>query len=387
MAVGWLAWRMTESVAWLGIIAFAELFPSLVLGPIGGSIADRYEPRRVAIVTQSLAMLQATALCLLSAANMIDIWSLLVITVLRGGIVAIDQPSRFSIVACLAPRADLPSVVATNSVLFNSARFIGPALAGAIIVHGGISLAFGVNAIGYFAYLYALCRLSVEPTPVNVGPRPGLIAQSVDGYRYALGHPGIRALLILFFAATALVHPVTEFLPGIAERLFSADVSGLAGMTSAIGFGAITGGLLMMRGLKMNALLALALAGVAIAALSLAAFTFMSSFAAALCLLALCGLAIAVNGISTQTLLQEAVDDRLRGRVMGLYAMIFRGGPAIGSLIIGVTAEHFGLRASFAGSAGICLLFVVWATSQKREIFQSLRFGPAKAVVLPERPA
>lgn len=372
VAVGWLVWHMTESAAWLGIIAFADLFPSLLLSPLGGAIADRHAPRRIAMLTQALAMGQAALLCLLSAMGRLDIWSLLTLTVLRGCVSAMDHPARLSIIPYLAPRDALAAVVATTSVIFNVSRFMGAALASLIIVQGGVTLAFAVNALGYLAYIYALFRLSIPAARPATPRKQTLLSQMADGHRYVMAHGGIRPLLVLFLASTVLIQPVSDVLPAFAERVFAAGVSGLAAMTSAIGLGAVIGGLVMMYGLPATALFTLTLGGVALMGASVTAFCLVDSFPAALVFLTLCGLGMSINGIGTQTLMQTALDDRLRGRVMSLYGMIFRGGPAVGAPAIGFLADHAGLRAPVAGAALICLLFLGRTALHRAKVFAAL---------------
>lgn len=156
VAVGWLTWELTHSATWLGVIAFADLFPAILMAPLGGAIPDRGVPRLISLHTQSLQMLQTLALFLAYALGLLSIWLLLVLTILRGGLAAINQPARMSLVPTLIPRDHLSSGLALNSLAFNLSRFIGPIIAGFAIWAGGVGLAILINALSYIAMLYAL---------------------------------------------------------------------------------------------------------------------------------------------------------------------------------------------------------------------------------------
>ena len=161
VAVGWLTWELTGSAAWLGIIALADMAPAILFAPIGGAIADRMDRKRLAVIAQLVAMVQAAALAGLTLSGLIDIWLLLVLSLVLGVNVSLWGPVRLAMVPNLVPREDVGTAVAFGSVIFNSARFVGPAIAGPIIVFSGVGLAFAVNALSYAAFLAALMLIDV----------------------------------------------------------------------------------------------------------------------------------------------------------------------------------------------------------------------------------
>ncbi len=373
LAIGWLTWKLTESGAWLGIIAFCDLFPSLIFSPVGGALADRFDRLRLAITSQTAAMLQAAALALLTALGLIDIWGLMVLTLLRGSIAAINQPVRLAMLPSLVPREDLSSAIALNSVLFNTARFIGPALAGIIIIQGGVVAAFTVNALSFLAYLFALTRLKIPPTTGDGKERANIFRQAWAGYHYVVGHPGIGPILLLLLLTSMFARPISELLPGFAAGIFNQGAGGLAWMTSAMGLGAMAGGVWFLRYRIESRLTTIAAHAFAAMGCGLLAFTAAPYFWLTLPFLALISFSTTINNISIQSLVQNSVDGAMRGRVMSVYGMIFRGGPAIGALAMGTLSETLGLRLPIAAGAVVCLVVWLWATKHRHHLAQALK--------------
>jgi MFS family permease len=373
VAISWLAWEMTHSGLWLGIVAFADLFPAVIFSPIGGVIADRGDPKRISMSTQCLAMVQSLALFLFTWTGTMDMALLVTLSVIRGALAAVNQPARMSVVPSLIPRGDLPAALAINSVLFNLARFIGPAIAGAVIVAGGVAAAFAINAATYFVLIWALWMIDIPPqTREHKGPR-GFFSQITAGYSYVSAHPGIGPLLLIFAAATVLVRPITELLPGFADGIFGRGAQGLAWMTSAVGLGAMLGGASMIRRADTARLVKAAVGSLMVLSACILAFALIPSFWLGLVLLFVFGMTTSASGIGTQTLTQSAVDDAMRGRVMSLYGVIFRGGPAVGALIMGAVSEHLGLQIPVAIGAAICLGVAAWAATKRESLATHLR--------------
>jgi len=372
VAIGWLTWQLTESATWLGIVAFCDLCPAIVLSPIGGVIADRGDPRRMSLISQVFAMAQAMALLLLTWANLIDIWGIVILSVLRGSIAAVNQPARMSLMPNLIPPEDLASAIAFNSVMANMARFIGPAIAGVVIAGGGISTAFAINAASYLLLLYALWAIDIkEPEPSHHGRR-AMWTQIAAGYQYVYEHRGIGPLLLIYSATTILVRPVTELLPGFADRIFDMGAQGLAWMTSAMGLGAMVGGMTMVRRASTERLVRAAVSSLAGLSISIILFALVPSFWIAMALLFAYGFSNTGSSIGTQSLVQGSVDEAFRGRVMSLYGVLFRGGPAVGALIIGSLGDTFGLQGPVAVAASLCLVVSAWAMTRRRSLVRHL---------------
>jgi MFS family permease len=360
VATGWLTWELTGSGTWLGVMAFADLFPTVLIGPFAGAAADRLDRLRVTKISQALAMLQAVALFLLTVAGAITIWWLLALTAFLGIVTAFNQPARLAMIPSLVPRQDLSAAIAINSIVFNVARFLGPAAAGAVIVAADVAWAYFVNALTFVWFLVALSRVRLTgPSEIRRRADRNLLGDLVDGIRYAAGHTGIAPLLVLLIVVCVGARPVVELLPGFAARVFASGAGGLAMLTSAIGVGAVAGGLWLAGRRDPRGLTRVALYSVLALALFTGLFAATDRMWVALPALAATGFCMVGAGIGTQTLLQFSVDGAMRGRVMSLYGLIFRGGPAVGALAMGAASEVAGLR--WPVLAGACLVLIAWA--------------------------
>ena len=366
LAVGWLTWELTHSPAWLGIIAFADLFPAVVLSPLAGALIDRVDPMRPMILSQAVFLVQAFILAVLSFAGLLTIESLLALAIVLGLTHPFNTASRHTILPSLVPREDLSAAIAINSSLYNVARFIGPAAAGAVIVTGGVTWAFACNVLGYLVFLLALFRMDVAPPERRPRSETTLFGEVAEGWRYTVAHPGIRPVLVLLVITAVVSRPVVDLLPGFAGDVFHRGAGGLAWLTAAMGLGAMLGALwLALRGV-LAGLTTITVSAVLVLALALGAFTAMDHFFLALPFLAISGFAMVVNGIGSQTLIQSSVAPAMRGRVMSLYTLIYRGMPALGAVVMGWLAEGLGLPATLGGGAVLCLIAWGWAARRRR---------------------
>lgn len=378
VAVGWLTWELTESAAWLGFIAFADLFPTVLIGLIAGALVDRTDYLRMLKFTQTIAMSQAALLSVLTFADLITIELLLALTVLRGVNTAFNRPARMSLIYRLVGRDDLSPAIALNAIIFNSARFVGPATGGVIIVAGGVALAFAVNAFTFLVFLAALMALRLPREEKKRRDGRSLLSEAADGVRYALSHPGIAPLLIILVVTALFARPFTELLPGFADRVFGRGVDGLALLISANGLGAMAAGFWLVQRGAITGLAALVITNLLLMACALLAFTATDIFWIAMPFLVITGFSLVVQGVSVQILVQSAVAGELRGRVLAVYGILARGCPAIGALILGGLSEHLGLRLPVAGGAAVCLLLWVWAARLRPAMARAFESGPAE---------
>ena len=365
VAVGWLAWELTESGAWLGLLAFADLFPTVLIGPLAGAWADRADRLKVVRATQLLAFVQALLLFGLTVAGAITIELLLALTLFLGIVVAANQPARMALIPHLVRGEDLPAAVAINATIFNAARLVGPAIAGALIVSVGVAGAFAANALTFVVFIYALFRLRLPATAPDGGQsRAPLFSDVGSGFAYALRHPGIAPALLLLTAVSLGVRPFVELLPGFAGEVFDAGAPGLALLTATVGLGAVIGGLWLARRGPAPGLVEIVLAACLGLGLAMLVFAATDSLWVAVPALTLAGICLVVQGVGTQTLLQLAVVPEMRGRVMSLYGLILRGGPALGALAMGAASELVGLGWPLA--VGTLAMLLVWALVHTR---------------------
>lgn len=379
LGVGWLTWELTQSGFWLGAVAFADLFPAVVVGPFAGALADRLDRLRLSIVCQSLSLGQTLLLFALTATGAIGLASLMALTLFLGVVRAVYQPVRLSLVPALVREEDVPAAIAISSAVFNLARFVGPALAGVIITALGVAPTFAFYALTVVALLVAFWRIEILRPSTAARLRGGLLAQVAEGIGYTVRHAAIGPLLLLMLTVSVMARPVAELFPGFADAVFGQGAAGLAWLTSAFGLGAVVGGVWLAHRGTASGLVVVAIAGSGWCAASLLLFTLTDAFWVAVPAMGVFGLAAVSIAIATQTLILGAVDDAIRGRVISLYGVIFRGGPALGSLLMGALSGPFGLRLPLAAGAVLCGLATVWLWRRRRRMIVRLeRTGPRR---------
>ena len=348
IAIGWLAWELTHSGTWLGLIAFADLFPTFAITPFAGVIADRVDRLKMMTVTQFLAMLQAVALAVLTLTDLIDIWSLFGLSLFLGVVMSFNVAARLAMMASMSRRENLPAAIAMSTAVFNGARFIGPAFGGMIIAIWGVGGAFVFNTVSFLTMLIALLMmrdLRAEPQAMR---KASMFGQMFEGFRYARHHPGIGPLLIVIATVAFGIKPYLELLPGVADQVYGGGPKALAELTAATGLGALIMAIWLaqrgtVRGLTMVTLISLVVGGASIVLFSITTVYWFGLICAVVT-----GGAMTTSGTGTQTLMQHEVDGPMRGRVMSLYGIIFRGAPAFGALLLGMLSEVIGLQAALA---------------------------------------
>lgn len=372
ISIGWLTWELTHSGLWLGLVAFADFFPVMLIGPIAGAAADRWDRLRVVKTSQTISLVQATILFALTATGHMNIGLLVALTAFQGVIVAFNQPARLALVPSLVAEADLGSAVAINSVIFNLARFVGPMLAGLAIVWSGVATAFAANALSYVAFLAALTRVRLASTASASTRQRSFKADLQEGIRYTATHPAIAALLVLLIAIGIGGRPLNELLPGFAAEVFHSGAGGLSILASATGAGAILGGLWLGHRADSSGLTQVALGASLAGALAAVAVSATGSMWIAVPSIMVFGFCVSSAGIAIQTLIQLAADRSMRGRVMGLYGLIFRGAPAVGALTAGVASAPFGLRWPVFFGALFVVAACAWTYRNRAQIEAAL---------------
>lgn len=382
IAVGWLTWELTRSGAWLGAVALADLCPSLIIGPFAGVIADRVDRLKIMRVVQTLAMAQATTLALLATGGWISIEILIALVLVNGIVVGVNQPARLALVSSLVPRNHLSTAVAINSIVFNLARFIGPALAGILILTVGVSAAFAANATSYLVFLLALARIRLDEdgTPAAGAKGRSIVSDVAEGVRYLAGHAGIGPLLLLVTVLSVGVRCYVELLPGFAADVFSRGAGGLAALGSAVGVGAVAGGLWVARRGGPAGLARVAMLHSLFTSLAVVGFAATEWYPAGLFFAAVSGVFMAISGVSAQSVIQLAVEPQVRGRVLSLYGIIVRAGPAVGAMVLGGASELVGLRPPLLAGGIVCVgvWLVVWRRRARVEaaLEERERFSP-----------
>jgi len=353
IAQSWLVLELTGSGTALGLVVALQTLPILLLGPYGGVVADRLDKRRLMMGLQSMMGVLALVLGTLTITGEVRLWHVYVLAFLLGLNNCFENPARQSFVLEMVGPKDLRNAVSLNSVLVNSARAVGPAIAGIIIATGGLGVCFLLNALSFIAVVTSLWRLDVSRLQPSV-PTGRARGQLREGFAYVRRTPVLAIPLLMMGLVGCLAYEFQVVLPVLADRTFHGDARTYGFMTGAMGVGAVIGGLYVAArgttGLR-SLVRSTAIFGVVIAGAALA-----PNFALELVAMALVGAAsVAVLSMGNSTLQLEAAP-HMRGRVMALWAVAFLGSTPIGGPIAGAVSEQFGGRAGLLLGAAACLV-------------------------------
>ena len=357
-AGGWLVTDIKHDGAalWLGLISVAFAVPMLVLTPFGGAIADRFPRVRLLWIVQLLYMSASAALTVIVVTGAIQVWMLVIYSCVNGAVLAVDSPTRHSLLPDIVTREQLPAAVSLSSVAFTGAGLIGPALAGALIPLIGVGGVFAFNSLSCVAILIALAKLRDVPDHSGSQARPANVLTSIkEGLAFVGNSPLLTGLMLLSAAAGLLVRSYNPMLAVFARQVFQVDSVRYGFLMSAGGLGTLIGGfgIAARRDIDRKGrwvAIALLLQGVL-----LLGFATSRWYGAALSALAVVGLVNAVAGALIATIIQLATPAHLRGRVMSLYLMSIVGVPSIGSFLLGSVAQMINVRFA-VGSAAILFL-------------------------------
>ena len=356
VAMIWLVYRLTNSTFLLGLIGFCSQIPSCFLAPLAGVFTDRWNLHRTILATQSLAMLQAAILVVLTLTGVVAVGHVILLSIFMGIINAFDIPARQAfLIQMVEGREGLAGAIGLNSSMFNAARLVGPAIAGFLIAAVGEATCFLFNALSYVAVLAALLAMRLPPRAPSK-PSQHVFHELKEGVRYAFGFAPIRDILLLLTVVNLAAMPLTVLLPVFATAGLNGGADTLGLLTAAIGMGALTGALLLasrktVLGLGRQIAWASGAFG-----LSLIAFSFSSVLWLSLLLLMSTGLALMLETAASNTVLQTIVDDDKRGRVMSFYTLAFLGVAPLGSLAAGSLASHIGAPRVVQLGGALCVV-------------------------------
>jgi MFS family permease len=356
MAFAWLAWELTHSPKWLGIVAAANMLPSLFLGPLGGVTADRFGHRWQLVVATYVGGVVALAMTFMVAMDVMTIHLLTALAMLTGVIRAFNVPARSALVSNLVERQYLASAIGINSASFHGGNFIGPLIGGLLISNFGISLAFLAYAAGEFIAATSFLALKLGAAKVHAGKAFRPLADLAEGLRYTWNHAGILSVLMLALATAMLISPYIEMLPAFVAQVFRMDAAGLAWLTAATGGGAMLGGLWIARRGRLDGLVRTQITMLAIAYVAIFIFAWTDVLWMAMAALAVAGFALVAAQTSGSSLIQNAVDAHLRARVVSLSGVIMVSGPAVGAVIIGLVAEYTGVQRPVMAAAVLAMV-------------------------------
>jgi MFS family permease len=372
IAMVWLAYRLTDSAAMLGLVGFASQIPILLFSTLAGVWNDRVDRRRLLIWTQTAALTQALLLATLTYFGTIQAEWLVVLAFLLGCINAIDLPARQAFVAQLVTdKADLANAIGLNSFLMNGTRFVGPALAGLLVATWGEAICFLLNALSYGAVLLALRAIRV-PSKTDRPSGESAWASLKSGLHYAFTHPAIRRALWLVAGFGLFVTPYSILMPLFAREIFAGAADTYGFLVASAGAGSLCAALwLALRAGRTAAtaqgLEALVARAAICGGIALGGFALSPGIVWAYPLLMLLGFCVVLTVAGSNTLISISVADAYRGRVMSIFSTAFLGIAPLGSLAVGAIAESVGVRSTLLGCALLTLLLGVRHTWQLRQ--------------------
>ena len=368
----WLTWLLTESFAWLGAIALADALAVMVFLPVAGALTDRMNRLTLARLSQLALMLVGVLFAVLTFLDLITIWGLFGLMLLLGVAEAFWTPVRMSMAANLVPRDDLTSAIGLGSVSYNLAQLFGPALAGVILTFfaaeqmTGIAILFTLNVLSFAGYFIVLFMIKLREQEHLSNPQNSILTDLKEGVRYVIAKRGLGLFMMLMVATTLITRSYRELLAGIADGVFAQGPSGLGISFAGVGIGAIIGSLLVANSKNVDGLMRWVLLSFALSVLLQFAFALTQNFWLAVVSLTGLSCAASFGGISSQVLVQSSIHGVMRGRVMSLWSMILRGGPATGAWIIGAIAGFWDLQLVIAMATALYLaiLLLIWPRRQ-----------------------
>jgi MFS family permease len=340
VAESWLVYRLTGSALLLGTVAFASQIPVFLLAPIGGALADRADRRKILVATQTSMMLLTFVLAWLTLSHRVQIWHIITLAALTGIVNALDLPARQAFVVDMVSRADLVNAIALNSSMFNGARVIGPALAGIIVAAIGEGWCFFGNGVSFIAVIVGLLLMRMERPRLSIEGSP--LENIVEGFRFVATTGPIRALMLLLGVVSFTAMPYAVLMPVFADQILHGGPKALGLLMGCSGVGALCGALVLAMRKTVHGLgtwVATSCVGFGVALLL---FSFSRLMWLSAMMLVPAGFCMMIQMASSNTLIQSMVPDRLRGRVMSVYAMTFMGMAPFGSLLAGSLAHKLG---------------------------------------------
>jgi MFS family permease len=359
-AQDWLVIQLTHSPFDLGLVTAFQFLPITLLTLVGGVFIDRWPKHRLLLITQIALLLQAAVFTVLVATGLIQIWHVYILAAVQGLVNAIGNPARQAFVPELVGRSRLVNAIALNSMLFNGARIVGPAVAGVLIANLGIPPALFLNAVSFLAVIGGL--LLMDPRAFEIRPRAasGPVGRRLlEGLRYVRQTPDVLLIMLLMGAIGTFGYNFSVVLPLVAGFLLKTSAAGFGGLSAFLGLGSLVAALTTAYARQVTP--RRLVAGAATFSLLLGGVAASTHFALTALLLVALGFAGIIFTTTANTLLQLTVPDDLRGRVLSLYILLFAGTTPLGGFLIGSLSSMFGVSWALGICALLCLVGVAGA--------------------------
>ncbi len=359
-AEGWLVYQLTGSKALLGVVTAAATGPMILFTSFGGWLADHYPKRTILLWTQVGAMVTPLTLGVLVWHGSIQTWQIIACALFGGLVMAFDMPARQAFVIEMTSRADLVNAISLNSAAFNGARIVGPSVAGVLMAKFGIATCFILDGLSFLAPITGLLLMRLAPhvPPVR---KESILAGVASGVRYVWGSPRLFRIFAVFVLVGTFGMSYSVLMPAIARDTLHAGERAYGLLLASNGVGALAGAFTVAWLGQVIPPRKLALSGVFLLAGSLVLFALTTVLPLAMGLMMLCGYGIVLVFSSSNSTVQLLVEDSMRGRVMGLWSLMFGVAVPVGSLYAGGMAHYFGSTATIITGALLSALVAVWA--------------------------
>ena len=339
VAQGWLIYRLSHSAFFLALDQFLGGIPIFLFSLIGGVVADRTERRKILLASQYVQMGSAAVLTVLVASGMVHVWHILCLSFVSGFAQAFGGPAYQALIPSLVERDDMPNAIALNSIQFNMAVTIGPALAGQALAKLGEKWCFGLNAISFLAPIISLSMISARFVPEST--RESMFSSLKQGIKFVRKQNSMEALIVLAFCMTALSMPMRTYIPVFVKDIFHRGPETYGNLLSLMGLGSICGSLLIAERGNMNNKGRFALSVLICLGVAISVFSLSRSLPLSYAMLLLVGASMMAVFATVTSLVQLIVTNEMRGRVMSVYNCAFRGGMPMGNLVSGWLVPMF----------------------------------------------
>ena len=333
VAQGWLIYRLSHSAFLLALDQFLNGLPIFVLSPITGVIADRVERRRILLASQYVQMTTAAILTILVGTGLVHVWHIICLSFVTGVAQAFGAPAYQALIPTLVDREDMPNAIALNSIQFNLAVTVGPALAGQALAKLGETWCFGLNALSFLAPVISLTIISARFFPEKT--KESIFVSFKKGIVFARQQPAMEALILLAFSMTFLAMPMRTYLPVFVKDIFHRGPETYGNLLSLMGIGSISGSLMIAAAGNTKRKGLVALGGLVVLGMGISVFALSRKLPVSGVALLIVGAAMMAVFATVNSLIQLITTNEMRGRVMSIYTFAFRGGMPMGNLVSG----------------------------------------------------
>lgn len=366
VAQAWLVYRLSNSAVYLGLDTFCGQIPIFLFSLFGGVVADRKSRRHILLASQFVQMGSAFTLMLLVVFGKVHVWHILCLSFVSGTAQAFGGPAYMALVPSLVEPQNLQNAIALNSIQFNVARVLGPVLGGLALEHLGAGWCFGLNGLSFIAVILSLTAIHVPFIPAKTSV--SVLGSMKEGLKAIRNRSGMTGMIALAFWMALLSYPLSTFLPVFAREVLHGNSMTFTLLLAAYGGGSVVGALTVAASHKQKGLARQSLLVMIFLGLFISAFALSRHFPFSVAMIFGAGIALMIVFALNSSIVQTYVSDALRGRVMSVYNVAFRGGMPIGSVVCGVLIKQTSAPVIIAGTGILVCLLAVYFLVIKRDV-------------------